>query len=135
MSASSGSSAASGSAAVAASGGSMNARPPADCTASTYARDSRNASRSHTVQRACSTAVQMPIAGLRMWVPYPGRSLRIRRMAATLPELETVTLRRGASNGAELRIVLDRPERMNAWDKQLGLDLRAAVELAARDDA
>jgi 2-(1,2-epoxy-1,2-dihydrophenyl)acetyl-CoA isomerase len=54
-------------------------------------------------------------------------------MAATLPELETVTLARGASNGAELRIVLNRPERMNAWDRQLGLDLRAAVELAAED--
>jgi 2-(1,2-epoxy-1,2-dihydrophenyl)acetyl-CoA isomerase len=55
-------------------------------------------------------------------------------MAATLPDLETVTLRRGASNGAELRIELNRPERMNAWDKQLGLDLLAAVELAAGDD-
>jgi len=56
-------------------------------------------------------------------------------MAATLPDLETVNLRRGASNGAELRIELNRPERMNAWDKQLGLDLLAAVELAAGDDA
>ena len=56
-------------------------------------------------------------------------------MAATLPELETVILRRGASNGAELRIVLNRPERMNAWDKQLGIDLLAAVELAASDDS
>ncbi len=55
-------------------------------------------------------------------------------MAATLPDLETVTLRRGASNGAELRIELNRPERMNAWDKQLGFDLLAAVELAAGDD-
>ena len=55
-------------------------------------------------------------------------------MAATLPDLETVNLRRGASNGAELRIELNRPERMNAWDKQLGLDLLAAVELAAGDD-
>ena len=54
-------------------------------------------------------------------------------MAATLPELETVTLRRGASNGAELRIELNRPERMNAWDKQLGTDLLAAVEMAAGD--
>ena len=52
---------------------------------------------------------------------------------ATLPQLETVNLRRGASNGAELRIELNRPERMNAWDKQLGLDLLAAVELAAED--
>jgi 2-(1,2-epoxy-1,2-dihydrophenyl)acetyl-CoA isomerase len=57
----------------------------------------------------------------------------MRRMAATLPDLETVSLRRGASNGAELRIVLNRPERMNAWDKQLGLDLLAAVELATED--
>jgi 2-(1,2-epoxy-1,2-dihydrophenyl)acetyl-CoA isomerase len=56
-------------------------------------------------------------------------------MAATLPELETVSLRRGASNGGELRVTLDRPERMNAWDKQLGHDLLAAVELAAGDDA
>jgi 2-(1,2-epoxy-1,2-dihydrophenyl)acetyl-CoA isomerase len=55
-------------------------------------------------------------------------------MPATLPALETVTLRRGASNGAELRIELNRPERMNAWDKQLGADLLAAVELAAGDD-
>src|ERR1700754_2383979 len=54
-------------------------------------------------------------------------------MAATLPELETVSLRRGASNGGELRIELNRPDRMNAWDKQLGLDLLAAVELAAGD--
>jgi 2-(1,2-epoxy-1,2-dihydrophenyl)acetyl-CoA isomerase len=54
-------------------------------------------------------------------------------MAATLPALETIALRRGASNGAELRIELNRPERMNAWDKQLGIDLLAAVELAAGD--
>ena len=47
---------------------------------------------------------------------------------------ETVTLTRGASNGAELRIVLDRPESMNAWNEQLGLDLLAAVHEAAEDD-
>src|SRR5687768_11422948 len=56
-------------------------------------------------------------------------------MAESLPALDTVTLSRGASNGAELRIALDRPERMNAWDVQLGRDLRTAVELAAEDDA
>jgi 2-(1,2-epoxy-1,2-dihydrophenyl)acetyl-CoA isomerase len=56
-------------------------------------------------------------------------------MAATLPDLETVILRRGASNGAELRIELNRPERMNAWDKQLGNDLLAAVELATGDES
>jgi 2-(1,2-epoxy-1,2-dihydrophenyl)acetyl-CoA isomerase len=54
-------------------------------------------------------------------------------MPATLPELETVRLRRGASNRAELRIVLDRPDRMNAWDTQLGVDLLAAVRLATAD--
>jgi 2-(1,2-epoxy-1,2-dihydrophenyl)acetyl-CoA isomerase len=48
---------------------------------------------------------------------------------------ETVTLRRGASNGAELRIELNRPDRMNAWDKQFGEALRAAVEEAAADDS
>jgi 2-(1,2-epoxy-1,2-dihydrophenyl)acetyl-CoA isomerase len=48
---------------------------------------------------------------------------------------ETVTLSRGASNGALLRIELNRPETMNAWDKQLGLDLRAAVEEAADDES
>src|SRR5918998_3172236 len=56
-------------------------------------------------------------------------------MAATLPDLETIVLRRGASNGAELRVELNRPERMNAWDRQLGIDLLAAVELAAGDDS
>ena len=56
-------------------------------------------------------------------------------MAATLPDLETIALSRGASNGAELRIELNRPDRLNAWDKQLGIDLLAAVELAAADDS
>jgi 2-(1,2-epoxy-1,2-dihydrophenyl)acetyl-CoA isomerase len=46
-------------------------------------------------------------------------------------DLETVNLTR---RGGELRIELDRPEAMNAWNTQLGLDLRAAVELAAGDD-
>jgi 2-(1,2-epoxy-1,2-dihydrophenyl)acetyl-CoA isomerase len=48
---------------------------------------------------------------------------------------ETVTLRRGASNGAELRIELNRPDTMNAWNTQFGLELRAAVEEAAADDS
>jgi 2-(1,2-epoxy-1,2-dihydrophenyl)acetyl-CoA isomerase len=46
--------------------------------------------------------------------------------------METVTMDR---RGAELRIVLNRPDVMNAWDKQLGSDLLAAVEQAAADDA
>jgi 2-(1,2-epoxy-1,2-dihydrophenyl)acetyl-CoA isomerase len=51
------------------------------------------------------------------------------------PMAETVTLRRGASNGAELRIELNRPDTMNAWNEQFGLDLLAAVEEAATDDS
>jgi 2-(1,2-epoxy-1,2-dihydrophenyl)acetyl-CoA isomerase len=46
--------------------------------------------------------------------------------------METVKLDR---RGAELRIVLDRPDVMNAWDEQLGIDLQAAVTEAAQDDA
>jgi 2-(1,2-epoxy-1,2-dihydrophenyl)acetyl-CoA isomerase len=48
--------------------------------------------------------------------------------------METITLRRGASNGAELRIELNRPDRMNAWDRQLGVDLLAAIEEATGDE-
>jgi 2-(1,2-epoxy-1,2-dihydrophenyl)acetyl-CoA isomerase len=44
---------------------------------------------------------------------------------------ETVNLYR---RGGELRIKLNRPEAMNAWDRQFGEDLRAAVERAAADD-
>ena len=47
-------------------------------------------------------------------------------------DLETVDVER---RGAELRITLNRPEAMNAWNKQFGEDLRAAVEAAAVDDA
>jgi 2-(1,2-epoxy-1,2-dihydrophenyl)acetyl-CoA isomerase len=45
--------------------------------------------------------------------------------------MDTVTLDR---RGAELRITLNRPDAMNAWDKQLGTDLLAAVEEAAADE-
>jgi 2-(1,2-epoxy-1,2-dihydrophenyl)acetyl-CoA isomerase len=51
------------------------------------------------------------------------------------PMADTVTVSRGASNGAELRIELNRPDTMNAWNEQLGLDLLAAVEEAAADDS
>jgi 2-(1,2-epoxy-1,2-dihydrophenyl)acetyl-CoA isomerase len=47
-------------------------------------------------------------------------------------DLETVGVER---RGAELRITLNRPEAMNAWNKQFGEDLRAAIEAAAADDA
>jgi 2-(1,2-epoxy-1,2-dihydrophenyl)acetyl-CoA isomerase len=46
--------------------------------------------------------------------------------------METVILER---RGGELRITLNRPDTMNAWNKQFGQELRAAVEEAARDDA
>ena len=38
--------------------------------------------------------------------------------------METVNLER---RGGELRITLNRPDAMNAWNKQLGIDLLAAV--------
>ena len=44
--------------------------------------------------------------------------------------MSTVTTER---RGAELRITLDRPDAMNAWDRALGDELRAAVEDAAAD--
>src|SRR3954468_19907793 len=46
-------------------------------------------------------------------------------------DYETVEVER---RGGELRITLDRPDAMNAWNAQLGLDLRDAVERAAADD-
>jgi 2-(1,2-epoxy-1,2-dihydrophenyl)acetyl-CoA isomerase len=45
---------------------------------------------------------------------------------------ETVTVLR---DGGAARIELSRPETMNAWNRQLGLDLRAAVEAVAGDEA
>jgi 2-(1,2-epoxy-1,2-dihydrophenyl)acetyl-CoA isomerase len=49
--------------------------------------------------------------------------------------METITLRRGASNGAELRIELNRPDRMNAWNRQLGVELLGAIEDATGDES
>jgi 2-(1,2-epoxy-1,2-dihydrophenyl)acetyl-CoA isomerase len=46
--------------------------------------------------------------------------------------METVIIER---RGGELRLTLNRPDTMNAWDKQLGADLLAAVREAAADDA
>jgi 2-(1,2-epoxy-1,2-dihydrophenyl)acetyl-CoA isomerase len=49
-----------------------------------------------------------------------------------MTELETITIhRRGGAATIELR----RPETMNAWNKQFGLDLLAAVEEVRDDDA
>lgn len=45
-------------------------------------------------------------------------------------DYETVAVRR---RDGELRIELNRPETMNAWNHQLGVDLLAAVERAAQD--
>jgi 2-(1,2-epoxy-1,2-dihydrophenyl)acetyl-CoA isomerase len=46
-------------------------------------------------------------------------------------DYETIETER---RGGELRIRLNRPQKMNAWNTQFGLDLRAAVEAAAEDD-
>ena len=43
---------------------------------------------------------------------------------------ETIEVER---RGGELRITLDRPETMNAWNIQLGVDLKQALEQAAED--
>jgi 2-(1,2-epoxy-1,2-dihydrophenyl)acetyl-CoA isomerase len=47
-------------------------------------------------------------------------------------DLETVLVEQ---RGGELRITLNRPEAMNAWNTQFGNDLRAAVEHAATEDS
>ena len=47
-------------------------------------------------------------------------------------DYETVLVER---RGGELRITLNRPEAMNAWNKQFGLDLRAAVDEVGGDDS
>jgi len=49
-----------------------------------------------------------------------------------MADFETVTVRR---DGAAATIVLDRPEALNAWNRQLGSDLLAALREAAGDDA
>jgi 2-(1,2-epoxy-1,2-dihydrophenyl)acetyl-CoA isomerase len=46
-------------------------------------------------------------------------------------DYETIETER---RGGELRIRLNRPQKMNAWNTQFGLDLRDAVEAAAADD-
>ncbi len=49
--------------------------------------------------------------------------------------MPTLDARRGASNGGELRIVLDRPETMNAWNADLGRELLAALRDAEADES
>jgi 2-(1,2-epoxy-1,2-dihydrophenyl)acetyl-CoA isomerase len=48
-----------------------------------------------------------------------------------MSDLETVNVHR---RGGAATIELNRPESMNAWNRQFGLDLRAAVEAAAADE-
>ncbi|MDQ3729626.1 MAG: enoyl-CoA hydratase-related protein [Actinomycetota bacterium] len=48
-----------------------------------------------------------------------------------MPEFETVNLER---EGGVARIELNRPDALNAWNLQLGLDLREALEAVATDD-
>jgi 2-(1,2-epoxy-1,2-dihydrophenyl)acetyl-CoA isomerase len=49
-----------------------------------------------------------------------------------MSELQTIKIHR---RGGAATIELSRPETMNAWNKQFGLDLRVAVEEVAADDA
>jgi 2-(1,2-epoxy-1,2-dihydrophenyl)acetyl-CoA isomerase len=53
-------------------------------------------------------------------------------MSTTLPELETVDL--SVADGVG-RITLNRPDALNAWNRQFGIDLLAAVRHVADDDA
>jgi len=53
-------------------------------------------------------------------------------MSATIPDLDTVDLR---TEGGVGWVTLNRPQALNAWNRQLGLDLRAAVEHVAADEA
>jgi 2-(1,2-epoxy-1,2-dihydrophenyl)acetyl-CoA isomerase len=48
-----------------------------------------------------------------------------------MSEYETVVIDR---RGGAATILLNRPETMNAWNRQFGLDLRAAIEDVAADD-
>ncbi|MEI2703477.1 MAG: enoyl-CoA hydratase-related protein [Baekduia sp.] len=48
-----------------------------------------------------------------------------------MSELETVEIRR---DGGAMTIALNRPDTLNAWNAQLGVDLMAAVREAAEDD-
>ncbi len=52
-------------------------------------------------------------------------------MSTALPQLETVdlTVREGVG-----WVTLNRPEALNAWNRQLGIDLRAAIAHVADDD-
>src|SRR6476620_953258 len=59
------------------------------------------------------------------------RTVRIRRMTELAEAYETVNVHRRA--GAAI-IELNRPDSMNAWNYQFGVDLKAAVELVAGDD-
>jgi 2-(1,2-epoxy-1,2-dihydrophenyl)acetyl-CoA isomerase len=49
-----------------------------------------------------------------------------------MPSHETVDLR---VDGPAARLVLNRPDSLNAWNEQFGLDLRDVVEAVAGDDA
>ena len=51
-----------------------------------------------------------------------------------MADYETISLQRGASNGGELRIVLNRPETMNAWNKAFGVELNEALRIATHDE-
>jgi 2-(1,2-epoxy-1,2-dihydrophenyl)acetyl-CoA isomerase len=51
-----------------------------------------------------------------------------------MPDFATIRLERRASNEGELRITLDRPETMNAWNLEFGREMNEALRIAASDD-
>ena len=56
-------------------------------------------------------------------------------MSAPRAGYETVRVERRPPSGAAAVVTLDRPEQLNAWNLQLGLDLRAALDELAADES
>lgn len=75
-------------------------------------------------QRARSSAVHIPITGLLT-------SHTIRAVSEQAIQLETVNV---LLDGAAATIELNRPDALNAWNRQLALDLLAALRHAAADE-
>ena len=103
------------------------------------ARGSSTACWSHTLQRARSSAVQMPITGrlmlhtigstraaARRTVPrgHPRPDPERRAMSEPNTQLETVNVH--LADGVAT-VELNRPEALNAWNAQFGADLLAAL--------
>src|SRR5664280_3667418 len=100
------------------------------------------------LQRARSSAVQMPITGRlilhtigstragRHSTPgeAPITTWHEERRAMSEPDMELATVNARVRDGVAT-IELNRPEALNAWNAQLGADLLAALRRAGQDDA